>query len=566
MNKDQDFADEQSDIISEEFFIEKNNPGEKEGWQETAAAEKEPDVPDGKAKIKKRPSQAFEEFIVQLENEQPAENKIRLGLDFMRAALSQSGAPRFRDFWEGRRICLPLFKEALNPKSRATLWGEYIELSGEARRLKEILDEQSAFAIEQIELAIKALECDLEQYDTLLSEIHEISFPEQCISLKDKRSSYNQLQRELHLLNTLASRVNALRKEVLKTEMRIRTKNKLFEKLSICGDRIFPGRKELIKQISNEFLGDIENFIQNYFQKEEPQGPPLYALREEIKALQAFAKSLTLNTHSFSETRMKLSECWDKLKDRERERKKEMAVKKQAFRQNYDAALEKIKAFEEQCKAGLVAQEATRLYNEIFDYMKTIDLGQGEVRSLKDELYKARRHVFDRERVLEEERSKKERELELQRREKINQLKQKLQELLQKIEQEADEQILAKRDELWNEYEGISISKAEKQIIERLFKQIKDQLSEKKEKSLIALSEADMQSLEQLKELLSERKERRLEIKNQLESYRKALGGSGFDFEKAMMYREMIETEKASLDKINASIEEIEDKIDEIEG
>jgi len=33
-----------------------------------------------------------------------------------------------------------------------------------------------------------------------------------------------------------------------------------------------------------------------------------------------------------------------------------------------------------------------------------------------------------------------------------------------------------------------------------------------------------------------------------------------------MMYREMIETEKASLDKINASIEEIEYKIDEIEG
>ena len=140
-----------------------------------------------------------------------------------------------------------------------------------------------------------------------------------------------------------STEIDFITKEVLKTEMRIRTKNKLFEKLSICGDRIFPGRKELIKQISNEFLGDIENFIQNYFQKEEPQGPPLYALREEIKALQAFAKSLTLNTHSFSETRMKLSECWDKLKDRERERKKEMAVKKQAFRQNYDAALEKIK-------------------------------------------------------------------------------------------------------------------------------------------------------------------------------------------------------------------------------
>ena len=52
------------------------------------------------------------------------------------------------------------------------------------------------------------------------------------------------------------------------------------------------------------------------------------------------------------------------------------------------------------------------------------------------------------------------------------------------------------------------------------------------------LSEDDLKALEQLKEVLEERKLRRQEIKNQLESYRKLLGGSGFDFEKAMMYRE----------------------------
>jgi len=569
MNKDQDFADEQSEVISEDSFTDNEKLEEKEEETESPAihetSELESETAD-KTKPKKAPSAAFADFVSRLESEQAAENKIRISLDFMKEALSQSGTPRFRDFWEGRRLCLPLFKETLNPKSRATLWGEYVELSGEARRLKEILDEQSAFAIEQIELAIQALERDLEQYDSLLAEVHEIHFPEQCFSLKEKKNSYNQLQRELYLLNALASRINALRKEVLRTEMRIRTKNKLFEKLSNCGDRIFPRRKELIKQISHEFLGDIDHFINSHFQKEELQGPPLYALREEIKALQSLAKVLTLNTHAFTETRLKLSECWDKLKEKEKDRKKEFAAKKQVFKQNFDAALEKIKAYEEQCKAGLSADEANRLSNEILEFMRSVELGRDEVRSLKDELYKARRHVFDRERLLEEERVKKERAQDLLRREQINQLKQKLQDLLQKIDQEEAEQILATRDDLWKEYESILIAKAEKQIIERIFKQIKDQLSEKKEKSLIALSEADLQSLEELKTLLDERKERRQEIKNQLESYRKALGGSGFDFEKAMMYRELIETEKASLDKICASIEEIESKIDEIEG
>jgi hypothetical protein len=83
---------------------------------------------------------------------------------------------------------------------------------------------------------------------------------------------------------------------------------------------------------------------------------------------------------------------------------------------------------------------------------------------------------------------------------------------------------------------------------------------------LLSLSEDDLKALDALKEVLDERKARRQEIKNQLEQYRKLLGGSGFDFEKAMMYREMIEAEKATLEKINASIDEIEEKIDRIES
>ena len=80
------------------------------------------------------------------------------------------------------------------------------------------------------------------------------------------------------------------------------------------------------------------------------------------------------------------------------------------------------------------------------------------------------------------------------------------------------------------------------------------------------LSSDDLQTLEQLRDVLSQRKVRRQEIKDQIESYRKALASSGLDFEKAMMYRDQMDQEKDRLEKANLSILEIEEKISEIEN
>lgn len=255
---------------------------------------------------KKEPSSAFKTFEEQFNKDQSAEERLRLSLDFMRASISQTGNPKFEDFWGAKKLSLPLFRETLNPKSRAQFWAEYIELSSEARCLKEILDEQSTFAVEQIELAILALEKDLEQYRELLSQASDVTFPMQSLVIEAKGEIYSDLQKELYLLNTLASRVNALRKEVIKTGMRIRQKSKFFERLSSAGDRIFPERKDLIKKISDQFCFDVEEFIQGQFKKEGDDASPLFVLRDEIKALQSIAKLLTLNTHAFTETRLKI--------------------------------------------------------------------------------------------------------------------------------------------------------------------------------------------------------------------------------------------------------------------
>src|SRR3990167_8210893 len=120
-----------------------------------------PDIEPGQVlptEERAKESPALQEFAEKLASLPTPEEQIAHGLQFMRGAISQEGSPRFREFWEARRQILSRFKENLNPAIRSTLWNEYVELTVEARRLKEILEEHSAFAMEQIDLAVQSIE------------------------------------------------------------------------------------------------------------------------------------------------------------------------------------------------------------------------------------------------------------------------------------------------------------------------------------------------------------------------------------------------------------------------
>lgn len=237
-----------------------------------------------------------------------------------------------------------------------------------------------------------------------------------------------------------------------------------------------------------------------------------------------------------------------------------------AYKQNYDLVIEQIKPLIELCEAGAPLDECNAKAEEILNFMRTIELGRDEVRALKDEILRAKRIPMERAREAEQERLRRDREIEKEKRDKIQTLKDQLNAVLHEASSMDVDALMLKRDQLTTLFEEVALSKAEKQIVDRLFKQLKDAVDDKREKALLQLSDDDLKALDELKAVLEERKTRRQEIKNQLENYRKQLGGSGFDFEKAMMYREMIEAEKASLEKVNASIDEIEEKIAEIEG
>ena len=522
------------------------------------------------------------------------EKKLELAIQFMATSLAQTGSPHFRDFWEAKKICQELFKENINSTSRVHLWATYSELSREARRLKEIFDEQSAFACEQIEIAVKAIEDELLNFDEFLKNSPGLKFAAPSYSLEENYETYNKLQRELELLNVCATRVNSLRKELIKTEMRIREKNKFFERLSKLGDQIFPRRKALIQEVSTLFMQDVEKFIKNTFDH-ELKTAALFSIREEIKALQSNAKQLTLNTDAFSKTRTSLSECWDSIKNLIVDKKKQEHEQRQEFKQHREEHLTSLEALKKKCEAKEVTEH--QAYDElehVIQLMRKSALGRQEIRVLREKVTEVREFIaahlrgtsnkpnaapytgnsserrqsgsYSAAKAQAVSNKDAQHEKEQAKIRAYEALQNKIQEALVQAESSEIDALTASYDALVKEIALSQAGRMQKLSLEKGLHQLRDRILEKREKKLLSLSKDDRQALEQLNTLLQERKAQRQEIKNLLETHRKSKGTSSFDFAEALQANELVAAEKARLEKIETAIEEIEDQIATFEG
>jgi hypothetical protein len=510
-------------------------------------------------------SPAFQEFVQALERITAPEEKIFFGLQFMRQAISQEGHPHFREFWESRRLILPLFKEALNPAIRSRLWNEYIELTLEARRLKTVFEEQSSFAMEQIDLALQSLEKDWGELESRLAAGNAIEWPKAALSIAPKAALYDRLQRELDFLNILVSRLHALRKEVIKTDMRIRFKTRFFKRLSTLGDQAFPRRKKLIDQVSDEFMASVEHFAKSHFQEGGAiVGAPYYELKEEIKALQGMAKMLTLHSQAFNSTRMLLSQCWDKIREAEKEYRQMAQQKRQISLEACQPIQAKITELSTRAQ-GMMLRDLDREIDEIVRQMRELSLDRGDVQFLRAELAKLREpHLAVQREQAEKARLAEQERLRL-RQERMKKVQAEISLLMHEESPRELPELLQKFEELSLEVKQLDLLKGEKQQLERDLRGLKDFIAEQKEQALLKLSDDERKTLENYRLALQQKRERRQEIKEHLDNYRKALGSSHLDFEKAMLYRELVEKEKELLEKTNAGIEELEQKIAEIE-
>jgi hypothetical protein len=505
-------------------------------------------------------TQAYKKFISELRAHADPEVKLHLSISFMEDAIAQSGTPHFKEFWDARKLCLDLFKENINPSARMAAWSKYSELCRQARRLKDLFNEQSAFACEQIEMAVASLEKEVEMIPEWLKKIEPADIGSSFMAVEENFGTYLELQKELNLLNAYASRTNTLRKELIKTEMRIRQKNKFFERLSALGDKIFPRRKELIQQVSLLFMQDVEKFIQATFVS-ELKTVMLFDVREEIKALQAFAKVLTLNTEAFSKTRKSLSECWDSIKQVIKERRKVSSEQKNLFKEHRDEfvkEIEKIEAAIAEKPASFIDRE--KELDELVFKMRKTQLGKNEIKELRELVRKVRDTLLEISKGVDSLKRQEVQKKEQEERECFEKIQNAYELLLQ--EELPLSEIQERLMTLNADMAASSFTKAHKLQLEKLGRQVQDLIVDKKDRELLKLSQGDLDSIANLKSLLKDLKARRQEIKQSMDVLRKAR--SGLDFASAIQGSERLEVEKERLEKIESSIEELEAQIADI--
>lgn len=505
-------------------------------------------------------SKGYSELLNRIEELEKIEGKLRCCIDFMRGALSKEKVPAYREFWDAKSLCLELFKETIPSRVRTLFWNEYVELSGEMRRLKELLDEQSSFAHEQIDLAIQALEKDLVDLDRFAQEVTPIEVPEGSSRLMRNQAKYQEMQKSLYLLNSLGERVHALRKELISTSMRMRQKAKQFEQLAQLGNQIFPRRKELSEAVSTLFKEDVESFVSAF----TLDRPPFFGLKDEIRAMQAFAKLLTLQASTFNHCRKQLSGCWEQMRKKEEARRQERSIEKGRYKENVDKIAPKIAALQEECaQFALSLKQADDKISDILAEMKELELGRDEVKRLKGGLFAAKKPLEDRaeEEILREREA--EASAEREKKEKVDALLGLGLEVLNQAEVLALDLLVEKWAALVKERDGLVIEGSKEALLESRLSSIADHIQEKKWRALLEQNADGLDDA--LQEILEERQQERGLSKRRLEGWRKAAGRSGLDFEESMRYQELISGEKLRLDAIETMIEEIEGKLFDIE-
>lgn len=478
----------------------------------------------------------YDLLLEDLKSDKTPEQKIEQVTEFMREALAQKGVPRFRDFWEARKLFHDLFKECKDAIVKSKMWEKLTTMTAEARQIKEILDEQSTFAIEQIELAIKALAADAKEEKHGKGEALDV--PKECKTLQRKSKLYGELHAQIQLYTTLFDRLKELREEVINTDMRIKHKNRLLKELSHVGDQFIPKRKELIAQLSEEFSKDVEFFASRHFGEAESRVPP-HALRKEIQGFQTFAKAVLLNAKIFKQTRNTLAKCWDDLKKVSDAKRAEYEENKELYDKNAEemkpfvaAFIELAADFEKPSRKQIDAE-----YEKVKERLRATQLDGRTRHGFFKQVDEAHEKWADeRKKVESEKRQAKKRAFE----DKVERLRREVEEIAGKTVEEIQKLI----EELEKESDELFISLCDAAKIALLKKREKESSSPDDIETLLE----DWVTVEEM-------------LREKLERLRKAAGRSGFDFEQAMRYRQQIDDARKSLEEAEEAIESLQSKL-----
>lgn len=473
------------------------------------------------------------------------DERLERTVGLMQRVLEGGEGVHFGHFWGARNLCLDFFKQPIDPNVRVRLWARYTDLCREAKRLKELFDEQSAFITEQIEKAIFAMEKELAELPSRLATVPPIEALAECHSLQKHLPTYLSLQHELSFLNAYASRISSLRKELVKAEMRVKNKNRLFQHLSALGDAIYPRRKQAMHEVSELFISDVDLFIQSTFVG-DLKTFQLFAAKEEIKKLQGVAKILTLTTDVFTRARLQLSTCWDSIQNVVKERKKTQNEQRTIFRRHRDEALQEIADLEKAIKDGMSIHEVQKRLKEFRTKLHARSLSHQDVRMLRERWNSLEVACEEKKAPLPHEGT----------RDESKKLLEKFEGCLAVESVEEQEKML---QDLLHEKSLLLLSRAEQLDIELLCSRVRSIIEGKLDEKVTKLSQGDIETLQKL---LGSFEHLRADSRQQVEAWRKASSDSGVDFAQAMRYTEVIEEERSRLGRLEMRIAELEEQLE----
>ncbi len=469
---------------------------------------------------------SVDDYVKELSKLEPVEDRISKMLGYMKLQLSHGEIHPLSRFWKMRKFCLDHFKCTISVSQRLKLWKDYCTVIEEIVKLKQIIDEKSAFEREQIEEALLSIASDLEQMDELVEKEPEVSVPK-CQCVQKHANFYKTTQKELGVYSSYAKRLNALKKEILALDISFKKKQEILDQIHSLADRVFPKKRDLLNLMSKTYTTDIQNFVRANFSSGDFK-TPIFQLKEQIKQLQNFAKVISLNVEAFSKTREQLSDCWDNIKLFEKRQKKDKEERKELSNKKFSSLQEKIVKLKEGKEALATAQFNT------------------EIKILNSSIHKEDLLKFQRKQLLDEiilidENGVRDESLNSQN-SPAHETGGQLRKILEQVKGWDYQTIDSKLKSILNEYDSSNVSDAQHIKIERNIYALYEALSEKlmeEIKDRIDFEEISTQ-IENFKKAM----------KKNIDGYRKVLNTSNQSIEKAIVFNELLVQSRALLGSI----------------
>lgn len=481
-------------------------------------------------------------FESAIEGEIEADKKLELSIKFMRAALGEGKKAQFRDFWRIKKVCLELFKGEIHPVKRAIFWADYTTLLTEAHELQKILEEQTSFQVEQIDLAIAGLEKEMQEKETRVLKNDPKDFHSLPHSIE-----LTKLCQEVGFIESFRMRILDLRRELLALEMRVSLKNKMLDRISKLGDLIFPQRKKLLLEISALLSSDVDKFIQENFDITNHTVKPnahTFSLREKTKDFQFALKHASVTNETYRKIRSQLGQAWEILSEVEKARrveresrsKEEGAFAEELFKKASElpldqSLLESAKDIFLEMREKRVQKEAGRKIREVLDK--------------KISAWEAERAKEEEARLVEKNQAK------LEHAQMLDRTLNELESFLPKITKMELSKALTFFDEKKKLLQSELVEKKQKIRFEQVAFAIEDKILE---------LEASQLEGHQIEGILQRRVVLRDSLKEAIQRLREEITKVGLDFELALELRRVVDSNKMQLEKVEEAIGSLQEK------